>query len=102
VTLWTDGGGKARTSFALRPIHGRDKVARVISSAAWNRQVRDIEVRYRTVNGDPSALLFTEDEPFAVMVLDLTSDGEQVAGIYAVTNPDKLTHLDEHEPPSHE
>jgi RNA polymerase sigma factor (sigma-70 family) len=100
ATLWTDGGGKARATVALRPVRGRDKVARVITGATWRRQLPDFGVRYRTVNGDPSALLFSGDEPFAVMVLDLTPDGDQVAGIYAVTNPDKLTHVDE--PPSHE
>src|SRR4051812_10587878 len=74
VTLWTDGGGKSRTTVALRPIRGREKVARVITSAAWRRQAPDFGIRYRTVNGDPSALLFSGDEPFGVMVLDLTPD----------------------------
>ena len=46
------------------------------------------------VNGDPSALLFAGDTPFAVIVLDLAPDGDQVCGIYAVTNPDKLSHLE--------
>ena len=29
----------------------------------------------------------------AIIVLDLTPDGEQVCGIYTITNPDKLAHL---------
>jgi RNA polymerase sigma-70 factor (ECF subfamily) len=48
-------------------------------------------VRYRTVNGDPSALLLSGDTPFAVIVLDV--DGDRITGIFAVTNPDKLSHL---------
>ena len=48
-------------------------------------------VRYRTVNGDPSALLLSGDTPFAVIVLEV--EGDQVTGIYAVTNPDKLARL---------
>jgi hypothetical protein len=92
VTLWTDGGGKVRASL-LRPVHGRDKVARLINGIAARRPVQELEVRYRTVNGDPSALLFADNAPFAVMVLDLNPDGDQVSGIYAVTNPDKLTHV---------
>jgi hypothetical protein len=39
-------------------------------------------------------VLFAGDTPYAVMVLDLTPDGGQVRGIYAVANPDKLTHVD--------
>ena len=93
VTLWTDGGGKSRAA-ALRPVHGRDRVARTVARTA-SRRAPDLEVRYRTVNGDPSALLFDHDQPFAVMVLDLTPDGDQVAGIYAVSNPEKLTHVDD-------
>jgi hypothetical protein len=91
VTMWTDGGGKARAS-VLRPVHGRDKVARLIVGVA-SRAPQDLDIRYRSVNGDPSALLFADDAPFAVMVIDLSPDGDQVSGIYAVTNPEKLTHV---------
>jgi RNA polymerase sigma factor (sigma-70 family) len=91
VTMWTDGGGKVRQA-ALRPVHGRDKVARMILGVA-SRAPQDIDIRYRSVNGDPSALLFADDAPFAVMVIDLNPDGSQVSGIYAVTNPDKLTRI---------
>jgi RNA polymerase sigma-70 factor (ECF subfamily) len=31
--------------------------------------------------------VFAGDSPLAVVVLDLTPDGEQVCGIYAVTTP---------------
>jgi RNA polymerase sigma-70 factor (ECF subfamily) len=92
VTMWTDGGGKAKAA-ALRPVHGRDKVARMIAGVS-TRAPENLDIRYRTVNGDPSALLFDDDAPFAVMVIDLNPEGDQVAGIYAVTNPDKLSRID--------
>lgn len=92
VTMWIDGGGKAVRGTALRPVHGSDKVSRMITGTA-GRAPENLNIRYRTVNGDPSAILFDQDAPFAVMVIDLTPDGEQVAGIYAVTNPDKLTRI---------
>ncbi|MET8155820.1 RNA polymerase sigma factor SigJ [Sphaerisporangium sp. NPDC005289] len=99
VTMWTDGGGKARAS-VLRPVQGRDRVARMIVGVT-SRAPEELEVRYRTVNGDPSAVLFADDSPFAVMVIDLTPDGEQVRGIYTVTNPDKLSRVpDGAEPPA--
>ncbi|MFI0191322.1 RNA polymerase sigma factor SigJ [Streptomyces sp. NPDC017082] len=91
VTMWTDGGGKVRQA-ALRPVHGRDKVARLIAGAV-SRRGQHIDVRYRTVNGDPSALLLADDAPFAVMVIDLSPEENQVSGIYAVTNPEKLAHV---------
>ncbi|MEU2283405.1 RNA polymerase sigma factor SigJ [Streptomyces sp. NPDC013178] len=91
VTLWSDGGGKARTA-ALRPLHGRDKVARLFAALAPGSG-KGLDVAYRSVNGDPSALLLAGDTPYAVLVLDLTADGDQVCGIYAVANPDKLSHV---------
>ena len=91
VTMWTDGGGKVRQA-ALRPVHGREKVARLIAGVASHRP-QDIDVRYQSVNGDPSALLFADDAPFAVMVIDLSPDETRVSGIYAVTNPEKLTRV---------
>jgi RNA polymerase sigma-70 factor (ECF subfamily) len=91
VTLWADGGGKARAA-GLRPVNGRDKVARLLGTVA-SRVPEGLEIRYRFVNGDPSALLFADDAPYACLVIDLTSQGDQVRGVYAVTNPDKLSRV---------
>ncbi|MFE0514302.1 RNA polymerase sigma factor SigJ [Streptomyces sp. NPDC058964] len=91
VTLWADGGGKA-TAAGPRPVHGREKVARLLAGAT-GRAPSVLDVRYRRVNGDPSALLFDGDSPFAVLVLDLVPGGRQVRGVYFLTNPDKLTGL---------
>jgi RNA polymerase sigma factor (sigma-70 family) len=92
VTLLGDGGGKAQAAGGLRPLHGRDKVARLLA-AIGPRFSKGLNVAYRRVNGDPSALLFAGDIPYAVIVLDLTPDGSQVCGIYAIANPDKLSHV---------
>ncbi|WP_416984464.1 RNA polymerase sigma factor SigJ [Streptomyces sp. T028] len=91
VTLWGDGGGKG--AGGPRPLRGRDKVARLLASVA-PRSGQGLRIAYRSVNGDPSALLFAGDTPYAVLVLDLTPDGDRVCGIYAVANPDKLSHID--------
>jgi RNA polymerase sigma factor (sigma-70 family) len=92
VTLWGDGGGKAQAG-GLRPLHGREKVARLLA-AVGPRFSKALNVVYRSVNGDPSALLFLGDTLYAVIVLDLTPDGSQVCGIYSVANPDKLSRVD--------
>jgi RNA polymerase sigma factor (sigma-70 family) len=92
VTLWGDGGGKAQAAGGLRPLHGRDKVARLLAAVA-PRFGKSLNIVYRRVNGDPSVLLFAGDTPYAVIVLDLTPDN-QVCGIYAVANPAKLSHVD--------
>ena len=94
VTLWADGGGKAPAA-GVRPIHGRDKVARLlVARAADPKGARSLDIRFREVNGEPSTLVLSGDAPFAVMVLDLAPDGGSVQGIYVVTNPDKLARVE--------
>ncbi|MET7399764.1 RNA polymerase sigma factor SigJ [Dactylosporangium sp. NPDC005572] len=90
VTLWGDGAGHAG---GVRPLQGRDKVAKLLAALA-GRSGEGLDVRYRSVNGEPSALLVAGGVPFAVVTLDLTPDGRQISGIYVVANPDKLTHVD--------
>ncbi|TDD29800.1 sigma-70 family RNA polymerase sigma factor [Kribbella turkmenica] len=91
VTLWADGGGKARAA-GLHPILGRDRIGRLIIGDRLRHPVASLGIRYRTVNGDPSALLLSGETPFAVIVLDVEDD--QVTGIYAITNPDKLARVE--------
>jgi RNA polymerase sigma-70 factor (ECF subfamily) len=91
VTLWTDGGGKARS--ALRPVQGREKVARLLNGYATTRLPAALDIQYRQVNGDPSAVVFSGDSPYAVMVMDLSPDNDAVTDIYLVTNPDKLSRV---------
>ncbi len=93
VTLWTDGGGKGPAT-SLRPVRGRDNVARLLLAVAAHVP-GTLAVRDRRVNGDPSAVLFDSDSPIAVLVLDLTPRRHQVCRIYSVTNPDKLSGVGE-------
>ena len=96
VTVWTDGGGMRKQ--ALRPVHGRDKAARLLNGYAKRGAADlDLELRYRRVNGDDAAVLFAHDSPYAVIVLDLTPEGDRVSNLFVVTNPDKLTHVKKEE-----
>ncbi|MGW0247011.1 RNA polymerase sigma factor SigJ [Nocardia goodfellowii] len=91
VTFWSDGGGKSRA--ALRPIQGADKIARLITSPVVTG-VPDLGIEHRWVGGDPSAVILSGSSLFAVVVLDIDPDTDKVRGIYAVRNPEKLTHID--------
>ncbi|WP_211346985.1 RNA polymerase sigma factor SigJ [Saccharothrix australiensis] len=89
VTLRTDGGGKGPATSPL-PVHGREDVARLL--VAVSRGVPpDADLRFRRVNGDPAVVLLAGGHPLAVLVLDVSPEG--VAGVYSVTNPDKLARL---------
>jgi RNA polymerase sigma factor (sigma-70 family) len=92
VTLYGDGGGGVHAG-GQRPMQGREKVARLIAALA-RRPGPDLHVVYRSVNGEPSALLMSGERPYAVVNVDLTPDGRHVSGVYVVANPDKLIHVD--------
>ncbi|WP_272948555.1 hypothetical protein [Kribbella sindirgiensis] len=38
-------------------------------------------------------MIFADNSPYAVMVVDVSADSEQVQDIYVVSNPEKLSHL---------
>jgi RNA polymerase sigma-70 factor (ECF subfamily) len=89
VVAYGDGGGKARA--LPRPVHGRDKVARLFVRA---RGIEVASLRHVEVNGQPGALLLDPTgRPIVVLSLDI-ADGV-VQTVRAVSNPDKLRHLDE-------
>jgi RNA polymerase sigma factor (sigma-70 family) len=90
VAMWSDAGGKLTA--ARNPIHGRDKVLRLIE-AATARLRRGLAIRYADVNGGPAAVLLDDDAPYAVISVDLRPQDDRVRGIYSVLNPDKLRRL---------
>src|SRR5882757_7115570 len=70
VTVWADGGGKARAA-GTHPVHGRDEVARLVISDAFRHPIPDLSIRYRRVNGEPAALLLSGNTPYMLVSLDL-------------------------------
>jgi RNA polymerase sigma factor (sigma-70 family) len=95
VTLWTDSGG-AGVATSLQPVHGQTAVAELFVSVA-EAGLDGYRVGWRTVSGDPCAVIFDGDAPLAVVVLDITPD-DTVIGVYSVTNPAKLTRVNDANP----
>ncbi|WP_198586821.1 sigma-70 family RNA polymerase sigma factor [Glycomyces xiaoerkulensis] len=90
ATLICDGGGRAPAA-GPRPMHGAGKVADFLLRRTFRLGLGRVE--YRTVNGEPAALLVRDGTAVSVMVLDPTGEGDRVTGVYAVTNPAKLANL---------
>src|SRR5438552_6907753 len=67
VTMWADGGGKARGA-ATRPLHGREAVARFVL-ASTRLPVQSYHAEIRDVNGEPAVILLTEEIAFAVLFI---------------------------------
>jgi RNA polymerase sigma-70 factor (ECF subfamily) len=86
----TDGGG--RKPAALNPIIGADKVARMFI-ALRAKLLAGHHVRFEpaTINGALGARLFIDGE--LDQTLSFAIDGERIAAVYIVRNPDKLSYV---------
>jgi RNA polymerase sigma-70 factor (ECF subfamily) len=85
----TDGGGR---KFAARnPIIGADKVARFFIGLAGKIAGQNVRIEPAVINGAVGALLYLDGE--LDLTLSMAVDGEKIAAIYIVRNPDKLRHL---------
>ena len=84
----TDGGG--RKTAALNPIYGANKVARFFIGVAGKAAGRKSRIEPAMINGSVGALLYLDGE--LDLTLSVSIDGEKIAAVYLVRNPDKLRH----------
>ena len=89
VTLWADGGGKARGA-AIHPLHGREAVARFVL-ASTRLVTGSPHVEMADINGEPAAILRVGEQ--ALVVLFITVARGQLQEIRVIGNPDKLKHV---------
>ena len=87
--LYSDGGGKRLA--ALRPIFGRAKILRFLEGVKHKRTLPTAETaRPVRINGLPGFVLHGDE---GVETLALETSGDRIVAIYAIRNPDKLTHV---------
>ncbi len=89
VTLWADGGGKIKQA-PLRPIIGRDAVARFSlgTKRFWPENSR---VELEEVNGQAALIVRAGGQVFSVLTMDV---GEgQIQAIRIIVNPEKLARV---------
>ena len=84
----SDGGG--RKSAALNPIRGAQRIIRFLIGIARKNAGRDIRIEPMMINGSAGALLYMDGE--IDHTLSMAIDGDKIAAIYIVRNPDKLRH----------
>jgi RNA polymerase sigma-70 factor (ECF subfamily) len=91
ATFYGDGGGKV--AIAIRqPVHGSDRVARLLHGIVFKRSQPGSRMRPVHVNGQPGAMVLdSQDRLIYVFALDIANDAVQA--IRSVINPDKLQHL---------
>ena len=89
VALHTDGGGKAPALPNL--VVGPDHVARAIVGGIARLTPKNLVQRMVQINGEPAIVTYQNGRPYGVFTIQVR-DGH-IGAIYAITNPDKLTHL---------
>ncbi|RDI65079.1 RNA polymerase sigma-70 factor (ECF subfamily) [Nocardia pseudobrasiliensis] len=88
VVLLGDGGGIKQA--VPRPVAGIDRVARML--VASSARIAATTMELADVNGHPALLLRLDGELDTVMTLRI--DDGLISGVYALRNPEKLTHFD--------
>ncbi|WP_046504179.1 RNA polymerase sigma-70 factor [Streptomyces odonnellii] len=89
VVLLGDGGGVAQA--VQHPIVGADKVARLL--AAGLGRIRAASIRPVHVNAHPALVLRLDGAVDTVVAVRI--DNGLVTGLYAVRNPEKLSHMEQ-------
>ena len=89
VTLWADGGGKVKQA-ALRPIRGREAVARFSlgTKRFWPQNAR---VELAEVNGQAALIIRAGDQVFSVLAIDVEQG--RIQAIRVIANPEKLARV---------
>jgi RNA polymerase sigma-70 factor (ECF subfamily) len=89
IVSTSDGGGAVR-GVAMRPISGRDNVARFLI-AIGQRATPAHMSRLVKVNGQPGVAVYYNGEPFSVHVLHIVEG--RVQRIFNIVNPEKLKRI---------
>jgi RNA polymerase sigma-70 factor (ECF subfamily) len=89
VTLWADAGGKIKQA-ALRPISGRDAVAR-FSRGTRRFLPQDFQVEIAEVNGQPATIFRKDGKVFLVLAIEI--DAGRIQTVRLMANPEKLARL---------
>jgi RNA polymerase sigma-70 factor, ECF subfamily len=88
VVALSDGGGVVQA--VLRPIVGADKVARLLATGL-GRITAAASLQQAQVNGYPALILRLNGEIDTVIAVRI--DDGLITGLYAMRNPEKLSHM---------
>ena len=89
VTLWADAGGKIKQA-ALRPLVGRDAVAR-FSLGTVRFLPEDYRVELAEVNGQAAVIIRTGGQVLFVLTIEV--EAGHITAIRIIANPEKLARI---------
>ena len=86
AVLVGDGGGKAPS--ILNPVYGADRIVRFFMGVQ-RKNGRVFEMRPAIINSSPGLLTFRDGQ--LASVVSVSIEGDRIAAIYSVNNPDKIS-----------
>ncbi len=91
VVFCSDGGGQVKA--ATKPVRGIERVTRFLLGIAskYPETYQHAKIVPTRINGMPGALFWQDDELVRTFAFDF--DGQHIAAVYVVANPNKLGHL---------
>jgi RNA polymerase sigma-70 factor (TIGR02957 family) len=90
VVLLGDGGGVVQAM--LSPVSGADRVARILAAGRLGRIAAKVSLQPAQVNGYPALILRLDGHIDTVIAVRI--DDGLITGLYAVRNPEKLSHME--------
>ncbi|MFG3228630.1 RNA polymerase sigma factor SigJ [Kitasatospora sp. NPDC048194] len=88
VVWHSDGGGIVRAG--VRPIHGADRVSRMVAGLVAKWFTPDLATGHAMVNGEPGLVWYDRATGAVGGVLAFTVAGGRITEAYVVVNPEKL------------
>ncbi|MFJ7909986.1 RNA polymerase sigma factor SigJ [Kitasatospora sp. NPDC096204] len=91
VVWHSDGGGIVRAG--VRPIHGADRVARMVAGLVAKWLTPDLDTTGAVVNGEPGLVWYDRATGAVGGVLAFTVADGRITEAYVVVNPEKLARI---------
>jgi RNA polymerase sigma-70 factor (ECF subfamily) len=95
AVLHADGGGKGPAVMNL--VEGSHQVARAILGGLQKLVPANRTNRICRINGEPGIVAYVNGRPYAVITFAV--EGDAIAAVYVMSNPEKLAHLAPLPPP---
>lgn len=93
ITSTTDSDGKR--SAAMRVVEGQVNVSKLIMGLVA-KAGPEVAPRFATINNTPALVLTGQNGIESLLILIANEDGDKIAQICMVRNPEKMSHLAEH------
>lgn len=88
IIIFSDGGGKVPA--AVNEVTGKTNAGKFLQGI-YDKNEGKIQFYFTYLNGSPAAIVFMDDKPDTVAVIETDEDG--IGQMFFIRNPEKIRHL---------